>query len=77
MACELALCVLVARDEARQNALAAEAIEALRTAIAAGWTDAAKTGRGSDLARLRDRDDFRRLVAKLFDRVFPSHPFAR
>jgi len=33
--------------------------------------------RDPHLAPLRDHGDFRRLVAGLFDRVFPSDPFAR
>ena len=33
--------------------------------------------RDSDLDALRDRADFRRLLAELFDRGFPRDPFAR
>jgi len=76
-ACELALCVPIARSEARKQAFAAEAVEALRAAIAIGWNDAQMTARDRDLAPLRDRDDFRRLIAELFDRRFPANPFAR
>ena len=54
---------------------AAEAVQMLKQAIAAGWNDAGKTSRDPDLASLRDRDDFRRLVAELFDRGFPADPF--
>jgi hypothetical protein len=49
----------------------------LREAVRAGWNDAQHTSRDPDLAPLRDRDDFRRLVAELFDRGFPADPFAR
>jgi len=77
IACELALCLPIARDEARKQALATEAVTTLRAAIAAGWNDAAHTSRDPDLATLRDRDDFRRLLAEMFDRGFPADPFAR
>ena len=62
--------------ESQQQALAAEAVQTLEEAIAAGWNDAGKTSRDPDLAPLRDRDDFRRLLAELFDRGFPADPFA-
>jgi len=32
---------------------------------------------GSDLPLLRDRADFRQLLAELFDRGLPADPFAR
>ena len=71
----LALCVPIIGDDGGSRALAVEAVEALHAAIAAGWTDAARTGSDPDLASLHDRDDFRRLLAELFDRVFPAAPF--
>ncbi len=77
MACDLALCISIAPDEASKQALAAEAITTLRTAIAAGWSDAAQTSRDPDLNPLRHRDDFRRLLDEMFDRTFPSDPFRR
>ncbi len=49
----------------------------LRAAIAAGWNDAGHTSRDPDLAPLHDRDDFRRLLAQLFDRGFPADSFVR
>jgi eukaryotic-like serine/threonine-protein kinase len=61
---------------APQLALGAEAVQALKQAIAAGWNDAQHTSRDPNLAPLRDRDDFRRLLAELFDRGFPADPFA-
>jgi serine/threonine-protein kinase len=57
-------------------ALDAEAMQRLREAVAAGWSDAGHTGRDPDLDLLRNRDDFRRLLAHLFDRGFPADPFA-
>ena len=64
-------------DGEQKQALAAEAVQTLRDAVAAGWQDAQHTSRDPDLAPLRDRDDFRRLLAELFDRGFPADPFAR
>jgi hypothetical protein len=80
-ACELALCVPrvdnTAPDaEAQKDKLAAEAVQTLRAAIAAGWKDAAHTNRDRDLVPLRDRADFRKLLGELFDRAFPAKPFA-
>jgi tetratricopeptide (TPR) repeat protein len=75
VACALAPRGALTRDEQKQ-ALAAEAVRTLKEAIAAGWSDAAKTSCAPDLAPLRDRDDFRRLLAELFDRGFPADPFA-
>jgi hypothetical protein len=75
VACSLASCVPLAQGEARR-ALAAEAVGMLKRAVAAGWNDARRTGRDPDLDPLRDRDDFRRLLAELLDRGFPDRPFA-
>ena len=55
--------------------LAAEAVQTLKQAVDAGWTDAQRTNRDNDLASLRHREDFRRLVATLFDSSFPADPF--
>jgi hypothetical protein len=52
-------------------------VQALNEAIAAGWRDAQRTGRDPDLIALHDRDDFRVLLAELFDRGFPVDPFVR
>jgi serine/threonine protein kinase len=54
-----------------------EAMASLTKAVTAGWKNAAHTASDPDLAPLHGRDDFRRLVAGLFDRVFPADPFAR
>ena len=75
VACALAITVSLTPGEQRQ-ALATEAVQALKQAIAAGWNDAGLASRDPDLASLRDRDDYRRLVAELFDRSFPTDPFA-
>jgi tetratricopeptide (TPR) repeat protein len=76
VACALALSAPLTRPE-QQQALAAEAVGTLKEAIAAGWNDAIMLCRHDDLRALRNRDDFRRLLAKLFDRAFPADPFAR
>jgi hypothetical protein len=75
VACDLALTVPLVRGK-QQEALAAEAVQTLKEAMAAGWNDAGKTSSDPDLIALRDRDDFRRLMAELFDRTFPADPFA-
>ena len=75
VACALALSVPLTRG-GPQQALAFEAVQILKQAIAVGWNDAGKSNRDPDLAPLRDRDDFSRMVAELFDRGFPSDPFA-
>ena len=75
VACDLASIVLLVPGDQKQT-LAAEAVQRLKEAIDAGWDDAAQMSRESDLDPLRDRDDFRRLLAEPFDRGFPSDPFA-
>jgi serine/threonine-protein kinase len=75
IACDLSVSVPLARGASLQG-LAGAAVGMLRRAAAAGWFDAALTGRDLDLEPLRDRDDFRRLLADLFDRGFPEEPFA-
>ena len=72
----LALCVPMDKGEGRRRALADSAVEAFQAAIAAGWIDADRTCRDSDLSAIRDRDDFRHLLGELFDRIFPADPFA-
>jgi tetratricopeptide (TPR) repeat protein len=75
VACALALCVPITPGKPGQAA-AADAVRALRQAVAAGWKDAGRTSRDKDLVSLRDRDDFRQLLAELYDRGFPADPFA-
>jgi eukaryotic-like serine/threonine-protein kinase len=77
LACEFALCVPIAREAAAGRRYADEAMGALRAAVAAGWSNAAHTARDPDLAPLRQRPDFRTLLAELYDRSFPADPFAR
>jgi tetratricopeptide (TPR) repeat protein len=74
--CGLALCIAPAPPEQRP-ALADEAVQMLKHAIAAGWDNAQLTSRDPDLAPLHERQDFRRLLAELFDRGFPADPLAR
>jgi len=69
--------VPIALDAAAKKRYADEAMAALRTAVAAGWSNAPHTARDADLAPLRDRADFRQLLAELFGRGFPADPFAR
>jgi tetratricopeptide (TPR) repeat protein len=76
-ACLLSLCVPLAEDTAQRDQYANDAMQALRTAVAAGWSRAVWTSRDPDLLPLHDRDDFRHLVSELFDRYFPADPFAR
>jgi tetratricopeptide (TPR) repeat protein len=77
IACEFALCIPIAKDDAGRGRHAAEAMAALQAAVAAGWSNAAHTARDPDLAPLRDRPDYRVLLAELFDRNCPADPFAR
>jgi hypothetical protein len=49
----------------------------LARAVTAGYDDLANLTRDPDLDALRNRADFRRLLARLFDRGFPKDPFAR
>lgn len=56
------------------------AMKWLTRAVASGYSTAqhlAHMMRDRDLDILRDRADFRRLLAKLFDRIFPGDPFAK
>ncbi len=77
LACELVRCLGIEPAAARRKTLTDEAITALRAAMAAGWSNAVQTCRDPDLVPLHDRDDFRWIVEKLFDRGFPTDPFAR
>jgi serine/threonine-protein kinase len=76
VACALSLTVPLATG-AQRRTIAIEAVETLKQAVIAGWNNAQHASRDPDLAPLRDRDDFRRLLAELFDRGFPADPFAR
>jgi hypothetical protein len=67
-------------DGARQAGIEADqAMAWLSKAVAAGYDTPqylAHMTRDPDLDSLRDRDDFRRLMAGLMDRGFPADPFA-
>jgi tetratricopeptide (TPR) repeat protein len=70
-ACAFALCVPLAdKDEARDK-LAARAIELLKQAVAKGYNNAAHMKQDTDLDPLRQRDDFKKLLAEL-DRQRPD-----
>ena len=73
-ACSLALCIPIVRDDdvatetEREKQLAFYAVEAmtmLRDAIAKGYRDAAHMDADNDLSSLRDRDDFKAVLAEL------------
>jgi tetratricopeptide (TPR) repeat protein len=66
----------VPHPEPKEKAYADQAMDALRQAVAAGWTNARHTSDDQDLMILRDRADFRRLMGELLDRGFPVNPFA-
>ena len=53
------------KDAAKRDEYAARAVELLGRAVQAGYVDAAHMGQDSDLAPLRGRTDFRKLVADL------------
>jgi tetratricopeptide (TPR) repeat protein len=59
---------------ARGDAYADKAIEALRRSVAAGYKRVDAIRNDPDLAPLRSRDDFQRI---LLDAAFPDDPFAR
>jgi tetratricopeptide (TPR) repeat protein len=67
-------------DGARQASIEADkAMAWLSKAVAAGYDtpqQVAHMTQDPDLDSLRDRDDFRRLMAELMDRGFPADPFA-
>jgi eukaryotic-like serine/threonine-protein kinase len=76
-ACFLARCVPLATEQSDAFQYADDAAAILNQAVAAGWGNAAHIANDPDLVPLHDRADFRRLVAILFDRVFPALPFAQ
>jgi tetratricopeptide (TPR) repeat protein len=49
----------------KKPAYAGRAMELLHQAVKAGWKDAAHMAQDSDLDSLRDRDDFKKLIAEL------------
>jgi tetratricopeptide (TPR) repeat protein len=75
-ACAYALCVtavgpgkttgqLSAEEKAARERCAARAVAVLREAVAKGYKDAAHMKQDGDLDALRDRDDFKKLLAEL------------
>ena len=75
-ACILSRCVPLAKNAAERDRCANDAMQTLHASVAAGWSRAAWASRDPDLVPLHNRDDFRQLVSKLFDRYFPANPFA-
>src|SRR5262249_2007238 len=73
-ACAFALCVPIAPDEAQGQALADEAMATLRRATHPGWDRRSPTATAPALVPLHGRRAFQVLV---FDRGFPTRPFAR
>jgi tetratricopeptide (TPR) repeat protein len=72
-ACVFARAAAVVRDDAWQREqYAGRAVELLRHAVERGWHDAEHTRADSDLAILRDWDDFRKLLADLAARAKPN-----
>jgi serine/threonine-protein kinase len=64
-ACGYALCVPLAGDPGTKEKYAARAINLLRQAIARGYKDTAHLKEDTDLAALRERDDFKKLLAEV------------
>ncbi len=58
------------KDAGQTRAHGDRAVELLRKAVAAGWSDAAHMKEDADLDPLRGRDDFRKLLAEL-EKKFP------
>jgi hypothetical protein len=66
LACVCALASAAVKDDAkRREQYADRAVALLRQAVAAGWKDAAHMKKDQDLAPLRDREDFQKLLAEL------------
>jgi serine/threonine-protein kinase len=76
-ACALARCASQGADPSESARDEAEAMAALKEAVAAGWNNPTFSASDPDLAALRGRADFQQLLATLLDRNMPSDPFAR
>jgi tetratricopeptide (TPR) repeat protein len=73
LACVFSLCSAGVDDDARQQMqYAGRAMELLKKALAAGFTDAAHLKQDTDLAALRDRTDFQQLVTELEKKATPK-----
>jgi tetratricopeptide (TPR) repeat protein len=57
----------------KKGEYADRAVELLRKAVKAGWKDVAKLATDDDLSPLRERDDFKQLLAEL-EKKFPPKP---
>ena len=75
-ACAFALCIPSRVDSLQKQSLGNEAMDALRAAVAAGWSNGSRMTHDADFASLRTRDDFRRLVDETMDRAMPVDAFA-
>jgi hypothetical protein len=53
------------KDTGKKDEYAGRAVELLRRAVKAGWKDAAHMAKDADLDPLRDRNDFKQLLADL------------
>src|SRR5262249_9435113 len=60
-----AYAVASGNDSTRKNEHATRAVELLQKAVNLGFKDAAQLATDKDLASLRDRDDFKMLIAKV------------
>jgi serine/threonine-protein kinase len=73
---EAASLLALAASASGGRSLSDEAVATLREAVAAGWTDGASLLSDPDLAAIRDRPDFQRIIAPLLDEALPADPFA-
>ncbi len=60
-----------AKDATKRDDYARRAVEQLKEAVKAGYKNAALMAKDSDLAPLRDRDDFKKLLADLEAKFLP------
>ena len=56
----------------KKNEYADRAMELLQKAVKAGWNDAKHTANDTDLDPLRDREDFKKLLADLEKKAWPN-----
>jgi serine/threonine protein kinase/tetratricopeptide (TPR) repeat protein len=72
-ACGYALCVPLADTPEAKEKYAARAVALLRQAVAKGFKDATQMKKDADLGALRQRDDFKKLLAELEAATRPKH----
>jgi serine/threonine protein kinase/tetratricopeptide (TPR) repeat protein len=65
-----------ARIEGRKDEYAGRAVELLSKAVALGYKDSSRLAKEADLRPLRDRDDFKQLLAGLEKKLPSKHPSA-